>query len=141
MSIRIARYARYETDREEPYVWYDDRGYNPGWVLRYSLSDKLGQRHLNEPLPIDEYEASDDELIHAAGVALEYVGLGATLSVGPHCGHCGQEVPTTHIHHSADGTWAEHGCAFNGQAYVPDACNGDDLCDDCIEALDLELEW
>jgi hypothetical protein len=65
-------------------------------------------------IAIDESEASDDE-----------------LSVGPHCGHCGQKVPTTHIHHSADGPWS-----FVTTMLRPctNACNGDDLCDDCIEA-------
>lgn len=69
MQIMI---ARYETDRrEEPYLYYDDCGDNPGWVLRYSLSEDLGQRHLDEPVDVDEEDACDDELLAAGQRALQ----------------------------------------------------------------------
>ena len=59
----------------EPYVYYDDQHDEPGWVLRYSLSDECGQCHLDEPLDVEDVDAPDETLLVAARAALRYVGV------------------------------------------------------------------
>ncbi len=52
------------------------------------------------------------------------------------CGRCGAVGPTTHVHYDSDGDPYEcHDCAFAGHAYDPDACDGDDFCDACLEQV------
>ena len=69
--------ARSEMDNPtQPYLWYDDRGSDPGWVLRYSLSDRIGQRNLDEPLDSDLPEdAEDGELLALAETTARFVGI------------------------------------------------------------------
>ncbi len=48
------------------------------------------------------------------------------------CGHCGCAGPTTHVHDGEAGAHVAHDCAYAGRAYQPDACSGEDLCDECL---------
>lgn len=51
------------------------------------------------------------------------------------CGRCDRSGHTTHVHVAAPGPYIALDCAYAGHAYDPDACDGDDLCDDCLAAL------
>ena len=63
------------------------------------------------------------------------------IDSAPHCGRCGKELPTTHIHYRSNGEpFVNLDCASAGRAYEPDACDGDDLCDDCLADVFAEYE-
>lgn len=91
MKIAVSRHA---TDSPaEPYVWYDDRGDEPGWVLRYSLSPDVGRCHLDEPLEADALEDADGAIAQAQ----QFLGGSIVL---PHdgvtewadCAECGRRL-------------------------------------------------